>query len=345
MKKIKPPMNADGRRLKTHFLSASIGVHPRLICLFSLILTGCGYIGDPLPPALNVPTQITDLRAVQRGGKVIVEFTIPDKTTENLPITTVESVDLRAAPSPSGQFNMDAWSASARQLKSDSVKPGNVHVEAPAAPWQDKELILAVRLVNRKGRTSQWSNLVVLPVVAPPPSPSNLKAETTVDGVRLTWTPVQAETFRIFRGKDLLGKSDKAEYLDKDTQYGKEYIYAVQASRKTGETEAESELSAPVSITPLDTFPPATPTGASAIAGTASIELNWERNTESDFKNYRIFRAAGSGNFEKIADAVEAPAFSDRAIVSGTAYRYIITAVDQAGNESPRSNVVEITAP
>jgi fibronectin type 3 domain-containing protein len=119
----------------------------------------------------------------------------------------------------------------------------------------------------------------------------------------------------------------------------------VQAARKTGETEAESESSAPAAITPLDTFPPAAPTGASAIAGTASIELNWDRNTESDFKNYRIFRAAGSGNFEKIADAVEAPAFSDRAIVSGTAYRYVITAVDQTGNESPQSNIVEITAP
>ena len=315
-----------------------------LIAAF-LLSVGCGYVGDPLPPALNIPMPVTDLSAVQRGGKVIVEFSIPEKTTEGLPITSVDAVDLRAGPIETQPFNLEAWAGSARKLKSDVVKPGGVRVEEPAAAWLNKEVVVAVRLVNRKGRASQWSNFIVVPVVAPLAEPANLKAESTIDGVRLSWTAADSLTYRIFRGKELLGKSEKNEYLDKDTQFGKEYIYAVQAARKTGETEAESEVSAPVAITPRDTFPPATPTGASAIAGTASIELNWDRNTESDFKNYRIFRAAGSGNFEQIADAVEAPAFSDRAIVSGTAYRYVITAVDQTGNESPRSNVVEITAP
>lgn len=317
------------------------------ICLLSqfLLLAGCGYIGDPLPPALNIPIQISGLRAIQRGAKLIVEFTIPEQTTEGLPITSVESVDLRAGPFQGPQFNMDAWAAAARQIKTDAVKPGTVHVEEPVIPWLGKEVILSVRLVNRKGRASQWSNLVMLPVIAPIAAPSNLKAESTAEGVRLTWNSEATLTFRIFRGKDPIGKSDKTEYLDKDSQFGKEYVYTVQATRKMGEIEAESDSTAPVTITPRDTFPPATPTGVSAIAGTTTIELNWDRNTESDFKNYRIFRAAGAGNFEPIADAVEAPAYSDRTIVSGTAYRYAITAVDQAGNESPRSNVAEITAP
>ncbi len=318
---------------------------PGSLIAASLVTVGCGYIGDPLPPALNIPARITDLSALQRGGKLIVQFTIPALTTEGLPITSVDAVDLRAGPIESQPFNMDAWAGSARKLKSEAVKPGGVRVEEPAAAWAGKEVVVAVRLINHKGRASQWSNLVVLPVSAPLTPPENLKAESTVDGVRLAWTAADSLSYRIYRGNELLGKSNKNEYLDKDTQFGKEYIYAVQAVRKAGETEAESEVSAPAAITPRDTFPPATPTGASAIAGTASIELNWDRNTESDFKNYRIYRAAGSGNFETIADAVEAPAFSDRAIVSGTAYRYVITAVDQAGNESPRSNVVEITAP
>jgi hypothetical protein len=311
----------------------------------NLLLAGCGYVGDPLPPALNIPLQITNLSAMQRGDKIFVAFTIPAETTEGLPITSVEAVDLRAGPIESLPFNMEAWAGSARKLSSEAVKPGGASVEEAAAPWLNKEVVFGVRLINRKGRASEWSNLFVLPVVAPLAVPANLKAESTPEGVRLSWTTEGAVTYRIFRGKELLGKSDKNEYLDKDTQYGKEYIYAVQAARTIGAIEAESEVSAPAAITPRDTFPPATPTGASAIAGTASIELNWDRNTESDFKNYRIFRAAGSGNFEKIGGDFEAPAYSDRAIVSGTAYRYVVTAVDQAGNESPRSNVVEITAP
>lgn len=311
----------------------------------SLLAVGCGYIGDPLPPALNVPVPVTDLRAVQRGTKIIVEFTIPEKTTEGLPITSIDEVDLRAGQIESQPFNMDAWAGAARKLQSDAVKPGGVRVEAPAAAWLNKEVVVGVRLINRKGRASQWSNLFVFTVVVPIAAPESLKAESTSDGVHLTWTAAGSLSWRIYRGQELLGKSAKNDYLDKGAQFGKEYVYAVQAARKAGETEAESEISAPVAITPRDTFPPATPTGASAIAGTASIELNWDRNTEADFKNYRIFRAAGSGNFELISDVVEVPAFSDRAIVSGTAYRYVITAVDQAGNESTRSNLVEITAP
>ena len=31
------------------------------------LLAGCGYIGDPLPPLLNIPARVTDLTAVQRG--------------------------------------------------------------------------------------------------------------------------------------------------------------------------------------------------------------------------------------------------------------------------------------
>ncbi len=311
----------------------------------TLVLSGCGYVGDPLPPALNMPLQITDLTAIQRGSKMIVEFTIPPKTTEGLPVVSVESVELRAGPNDAPSFNIDSWATSARLLKTDRLKPGEVHVEESIAAWQNKEVIIVARLINHKGRKSQWSNILILPIVAPVAMPAAVKPESTPDGVHLTWTAPDATRFRIFRGNDELAKSDKPEYLDKDTQYGKEYVYSVQALRKTGEREAESDISAPVKITPADTFPPAAPTGASAITGTATIELNWDRNTESDFKNYRIFRAAGTADFEKIADGVEAPAYSDRTIKSGIAYKYVITAVDQAGNESPRSNVVEITAP
>jgi len=37
--------------------------------------TGCGYIGEPLPPALNIPSRVTDLRAVEFGDKILAEWT------------------------------------------------------------------------------------------------------------------------------------------------------------------------------------------------------------------------------------------------------------------------------
>jgi len=82
-----------------------------------------------------------------------------------------------------------------------------------------------------------------------------------------------------------------------------------------------------------------------ASAAPSSIELSWERNTEPDLNGYRIYRAVGAGDFEKLADISAAPSYSDRAVEAGKAYRYVITALDRAGNESARSAVLEVAAP
>src|SRR5690242_14167190 len=72
----------------------------RFLFLFSIaaavILTGCGYVGDPQPPALNIPKKVEDLVAVERGSKIYIEFTQPKFTTENLGIRRKLSFDLKA---------------------------------------------------------------------------------------------------------------------------------------------------------------------------------------------------------------------------------------------------------
>lgn len=60
----------------------------RFWCLLSaaLVSSGCGYIGEPLPPALHIPQPVVDLSAIERGSKIFVQFTLPSHTTENLEI-------------------------------------------------------------------------------------------------------------------------------------------------------------------------------------------------------------------------------------------------------------------
>jgi hypothetical protein len=72
--------------------------------------------------------------------------------------------------------------------------------------------------------------------------------------------------------------------------------------------------------------------------------LAWARNTESDFKEYRVFRSEESGPFVEIAHGLDAPTYSDHAVQSGKHYRYQVSAVDQIGNTSAPSAPVEITA-
>ena len=68
-----------------------------LLCL-SLLLAGCGSVGEPLYPALNIPMPVVDLNAVERGDKIDINLTIPPKTTEGLLLKDIGSLELRVGP-------------------------------------------------------------------------------------------------------------------------------------------------------------------------------------------------------------------------------------------------------
>jgi hypothetical protein len=318
-----------------------------LLC-FSILLAGCGSVGEPLYPALNVPMTIADLTAVERGDKIVINFTISPKTTEGLLLKEVGSVELRAGPNAGTDFRADVWAASAKQLDVPLLtEPGPVHFETPAQDFIGKEVLVAVRIGNPRGRMSAWSNIVAVAVEQPLAKPANLSADAVAQGVRLTWTAPNQSSFRIFRKPTqekeplLLGTSDKPDYVDTTSEYGKAYDYYVQGFHD----KTESEIVGPASITPKDTFPPAVPTGLNVTAGVGAIELSWDRNTESDFKAYEVYRSEDGGPFLKVAEGLEGPSYSDRKIESGKRYRYRISAIDQAGNPSEQSPPVEVIAP
>jgi fibronectin type 3 domain-containing protein len=139
----------------------------------------------------------------------------------------------------------------------------------------------------------------------------------------------------------LLAEVDQPEYLDKTTLYGTAYQYYLEAIHD----KTESDVAESNSITPKDIFPPRVPTGLTASAGVGSVELAWDRNTESDFKEYRVFRSEENGPYVQIATGLEGPVYSDHAVQSGKHYRYRISAVDQTGNQSEQSEPVEVTLP
>jgi fibronectin type 3 domain-containing protein len=225
-------------------------------------------------------------------------------------------------------------------------EPGRVDAKIPIAGLVGQTITITERTRGGKGHYSEWSNTVTLDVEAPLPPPTEVVAKAVSAGVEVNWRANGATSFHIFRSDEntkipqQAGTSDSTTYTDKTTEYDKHYQYFVQALR--GKTE--SEVSAPVDITPVDVFPPAVPAGITATTGIAAIELAWERNTEPDFAKYIIWRAAGDGPFQKLAET-DSPVYSDKAVKSGTRYRYSISAVDQKGNESQRSAPVEATSP
>src|SRR5206468_3717944 len=90
-----------------------------------LSLCGCGYIGEPMPPALNIPQPVQDLRVVQYGDRLVVDFTIPGLTMEQLPVKETGTAELRIGPG-GAPFDMNRWIAGAKEIPITSQKPGSV---------------------------------------------------------------------------------------------------------------------------------------------------------------------------------------------------------------------------
>ncbi len=312
-----------------------------------LAIYGCGSVGEPLYPATKIPLRVTDLTAVERGDRLDIQFTVPSRTIEGLTIAQFGDIELRSGPNRKTNFQVNEWASDAQRISVTANAPGVVRASVPASSLVGQDVIVGVRIANARGRYSDWSNLATVSVVRPLATPAGLKAEAAPQGVAITWSAPGESHFRVYRKTadqhepSLLATSDQASYTDSTTEYGATYDYYVEAFQD----KAVSVVAGPAEVTPKDSFPPAVPSGVTASAGVASIELAWIRNTEPDFKEYRVQRSVGDGPFTQVADGLTAPSYSDHDLQSGTHYRYRVVAVDQTGNVSEPSDIVEATAP
>jgi fibronectin type 3 domain-containing protein len=274
-----------------------------------------------------VPNRISDLSVVERGDKIVISFTIPELTTEGLPLKRVGPSELQLG---------------AKVIEIPAEKPGAVTTSIPVQEWIGQQPVVRVRANNGRGRFSAWSNEVTLKVVPPLKPPEDLKPEAVPKGVRVAWVDPnqrQGTTYRIVRADQQQPfTSDKPEYVDVNTEYGKPYEYKVQAVWEG----AESEFTATKAVTPEDRFAPDVPTGVTAIAGLETVELAWDPGTAPDLKGYRVYRASDTGQFQALTDVIDSPSFSDKKIEPGKTYRYAVTSIDQKNNESEKSAAVEV---
>lgn len=310
-----------------------------------LCATGCGYVAGVQAPLANIPAAVADLDAIQRGSNLIAHFTVPALTTEGLPIRGTLDFDLRAGVPPD-PWNEAAWESRALRVQPTSVENGLATFTIPAAEFAGKDVVLAARVSGENHKPSAWSKLLAMPVIAAPAQPVDVKLAPEPKGIRVTWRAA-GDHFRVLRreGEDTpfqpLALVTAPEYFDATAVLGKTYAYQVLTFAPAGDKrEAQSDLSAVVSIAYKDVFPPAVPAGIRASASAGSVELSWESNDEPDLARYRIYRSLDGGAFERIGE-VSVPAYSDRAVQAGHTYRYSVTAVDQSANESQRSAVVE----
>jgi len=321
------------------------------LSLAFLLCTGCGYVGPIVPPSPQLPNPVTDLKVIERGDQLLINFSTPVRTTDSLAIEHFSEVDLRIGPAVT-PFDFESWAASAKQFQlpvpamddAGTHKPVPVSKSIPAAEWAGKRVAVLVRTaVKKTGHYSQWSNRAVLEVVAPLKSPA-IEVTAVKQGYMLTWKAISDAQYRILRqgpGQNApleIGAAAASPYLDETSQWDTRYTYTVVAQQKT----AESLPSEPVSITHANTFPPSGPESLAALGGPESIELSWSRNVEPDLKGYYVYRSVNGGPFDRLGDLTNVPTYSDRKVEHGKTYSYTVTAVNQNGKESEKSPAREV---
>jgi Fibronectin type III domain len=142
----------------------------------------------------------------------------------------------------------------------------------------------------------------------------------------------------------LLASPTSNSYRDTDFTFDETYVYVVRTAALAHDGVLESADSAPTIVTPKDTFPPSAPRGLVAAVlegnGTAPVvDLSWSISPETDVAGYRVYRSEGAQDRggSITSELVPTPAFRDTSVQPGHSYRYSVTALDRAGNESPPS--------
>ena len=94
---------------------------------------------------------------------------------------------------------------------------------------------------------------------------------------------------------------------------------------------------------PADVFPPATPKFFTLIGGgDGQVHFRWERNIEPDLKAYRLYKSINNVNSFKFLVEIIATEYVDRFLYYDTTYYYYLTAIDNVGNESSPTNIIDI---
>lgn len=112
--------------------------------------------------------------------------------------------------------------------------------------------------------------------------------------------------------------------------FGRDQCYVVRSVRGTAPTLVVGRPSPRVCVRPVDTFPPAAPTGLAAIVTPGAISLIWDPSDEADLGGYVVLRGeAGSATLQPLTPTpVPIAQYTDRTVVPGQRYTYAVAAVD-----------------
>jgi hypothetical protein len=137
-------------------------------------------------------------------------------------------------------------------------------------------------------------------------------------------------------------------FLDQNFEWEKSYFYrgtivSVIDTAGKPRIEVEGEDTPEAKAFAHDVFPPAAPQGLQAVSSGPGqqpfIDLIWTPVPDADLAGYNVYRHEAGAPATKInTELVSTPAFRDMNVASRKSYFYSVSAVDERGNESQKSN-------
>lgn len=353
------------------------------VILLIVTVSGCGKIGDPLPPIPRAPLVVDELAVNQVGTQLVIRFPIirPQRAQK------LERIDVYRLIEPAGDpvgLPQEAFSLRSTIVTSIPVDkiPVNRSVIEYSDPLDlkagpgDRRFRYAVRFVTANGAMADFSNYAaIIPLFNLALAPSEIRTRQTETEIEIFWeapkgnedgsSPVNLAGYNIYRR---LAGADEAfirlnpqpfnenRFSDRNFLFGSRYEYVVHAISAlpavAGETgTVESNRSEVLAYTPIDSFPPAPPLSVTIASINGIVSIFWPLNSEPDMAGYNIYRtdneSAPDDQWMKLTPQLHKTAsFRDERVQVGKQYFYRITAVDVYGNESARSATVsEVVAP
>ncbi len=183
-----------------------------------------------------------------------------------------------------------------------------------------------------------------------PAIPTNFRASTVPTGraLRLTWDLNTDDTVAYSLESNKTGPWKEvallprsvSEYVDTGLSDGTTYWYRLAAR---DESDNPSNYTGKISATPVDSTPPAAPSGLEVAARPAgeALRLSWDLSTD-DTTQYNVYMYdPGEGDFVMVAQVlVIYDQYDVSSLVNGESYRFRIKGQDAAGLESEWSNEV-----
>jgi fibronectin type 3 domain-containing protein len=249
-----------------------------------------------------------------------------------------------AATAANAQVNL-TWNASSGAtgyyVKRSTTSGTEAQIATPStnsytdnAVTNGTKYFYVVSAYNTYGQSGNSAEVNATPVAPPPPgTPTGLVATAGNAQIMLSWTTsAGAASYNLKRsttngsGYQTVSSPTATSFTDKPLTNGTTYYYVVTAVNPSGESGASAQASATPAAAPQ---PPAAPTGLTATAGNAQINLTWTASAGATGYHVKRSTTSGSGYTQIAAPALTS--FLDKTVTNGTAYFYVVSALNAAG--------------